>query len=98
MTLTISYPWIVRSYLGQSNNFSAWSMTRHALVMGFLFVGSAYLGQRILLDNWITWIVCVSGTMGVIVPVLVWIGLSTDARHRLIKRFGMLLPRKSQRY
>jgi O-antigen/teichoic acid export membrane protein len=83
---TVSYPLLVNSYLGRPQRISFQALARPGFVMCLLFVGSGYLGQRLLSRNWFEWGVGIGVSLGLIVCVAILGGLSAEARGRLMRR------------
>lgn len=88
---TISYPFMVNYCLGRTQSVGPKSMMRSGLVMLLCFLGSAYMGQRLLAQSWITCIACVGGSLGVMTLLVPFTGLSTESRTLLNRRFRSIL-------
>jgi hypothetical protein len=90
---TVSYPLLANSCLGMPKRISFRYLLRPGLVMGLLFAGSGYLGQRLISHNWFEWVMGVGVSGGLIVFVAFAGGLSAEAREQLGRRLRtMWLP------
>ena len=90
MLLTISYPLIVNKHLEQHSRLSLKSLVRPGLTMILIFTGAGYLGERLLMDNWIIWLACAGSSFGIAMMLALFAGLSADTRRPLLKRLKMV--------
>jgi hypothetical protein len=60
---TIGYPVMVRGCLSRAPGLSLAWLARPLLIMGLLFAAAAYLGQYLLVDNWLSWTAAVVVTL-----------------------------------
>lgn len=90
LALTISYPLIISKSLGVSWKPRPGRSIRPALAMTALFVGSAYFGQRLLVENWVVWAICSGLTFCMVMGVAMIAGLNSELRASLKKRVLML--------
>jgi len=90
LVLTISYPAIIKSYLGIPRLLHPRIMIRLGLAMGVLFACSGYLGQRLLAHHWIEWVVYVGFTFGLTLCIALITGMSADLRLSLFQRLKMI--------
>lgn len=86
LLLTIYYPILVNSYLGNSQRRRLGRNLQRLLSMGILFVGSAYLGERLQSHHWIEWVVGVVISFCLIFLIALLTGLKADERLPLLKR------------
>ena len=86
LLLTIYYPMLVNSYLGNPQRRSLGRNLQRWLSMGILFVGSACLGGRLQSERWIEWVVGVVISFGLIFLIALLTGLKADERLPLLKR------------
>jgi O-antigen/teichoic acid export membrane protein len=92
-TQSIWYPLVVRDCLGEATKaFPNW-LTRALVVMAALFAGSAYLGQRILLQHWSSWALAVVLTAGLAFAISLEWGLPADLRAAVKTRLIGLFQR-----
>jgi O-antigen/teichoic acid export membrane protein len=87
---TVSHPLIVKACFDKPERVSPKSLVRPAVVTALLFAVSAYLGQRLVTQNWIELIACVVATFVLVLGVAPLTGLSSDLRQALIRRFQMM--------
>lgn len=88
---SISYPFMLNSCLAKAKRPRATTVARSGLVMAIFFVGSAYLGQRLLAQSWLTCIACVGGTLVMMTLIVPLTGLPTESRTLLSRRFKLIL-------
>ena len=88
---TISYPFMVNYCLGRAQRARPKSIARSGLVMVLYFLGSAYMGQKLLAQSWIACIACVGGSLGIMTLIAPFTGLSTESRTLLNRRFRLIL-------
>lgn len=85
-TQTIGYPLLVRGLLGQSPDSSLSWLARPLLLMGLLFAGAAFLGERVLLNNWLGWIPAVVLTGALAFGIALRLGLPAELRSSVAQR------------
>ena len=86
LLLTIYYPILVNSYLGNPQRRRLGRNLQRWLSMGILFAGSAYLGERLDSAHWIEWVAGVVISFGLIFLIALLTGLRADERLPLLKR------------
>ena len=90
LALTVSYPFIINRYLGRTWRPKLAGAVRPGVIMALMFSGSAYLGQRLLVDNWAIWFICSALSFGVALGLALVTGLKAELRGLMIARFMML--------
>ena len=93
LTQSIAYPYLVHRCLGVTSRASLGSIARPLATMGVLFSAAAYLGDRILVQHWIPWVVAVVGTALLVFGLALAIGLPADARTAVLRRGRELVRR-----
>lgn len=65
MVLTVCFPLLVRGYLGDAARGSLVSVLRQGMVTAALFGLAAYLGEQVLIEQWLEWVpaACVTATL-----------------------------------
>jgi O-antigen/teichoic acid export membrane protein len=96
-TQTIWYPLVVSDCLGRTHQRSSRWLVRALAVMAVLFAGSAYLGERMVLQHWSLWAVAVLLTAFVSFAVALQWGLPGDLRAAVRNRLGGLVDRLGHR-
>jgi O-antigen/teichoic acid export membrane protein len=89
LSLTISYPFVINKRFGKRRLPNLSRAIRPALTMALMFGGCAYLGEKVLADNWVVWALSGGLTFLLALAVAVLVGLSRDVRGPLKKRLGM---------
>ena len=90
LSLTLSYPIVINKRFGRKRLPNLMSVVRPALTMVAMFGGSAYLSQKLLVDNWLVWSASAALTFCLALGLAALVGLSGDVRRPLQKRLGML--------
>ena len=90
LSLTISYPFVINKRFGQKRMPNLARAIRPALTMALMFAAAAYLGEKVLADNWVVWALSGGLTFLLALGIAVLAGLSRDVRSPLKKRLGML--------
>lgn len=90
MTLNITYPIIINKQLGRARRPQLGPAVRPAVAMILMFAGSAYLGQRLLVENWALWLIYSAASFCLVMGVALIAGLSSTMRKSLKMRFMML--------
>ena len=85
-TQSIGYPLLVRSCLGQNPQLSLVWLARPLFIMGLLFAGATYLGQRILVQQWLSWVSAVALTLILAGVMAIRVGLPVDLRSAVVRR------------
>ncbi len=85
-TQSVGYPLLVRGCLGQVGETSLGWITRPLVIMALLFAASAYLGQRFLLDHWVSWAAAVTLTLLTTTALALMAGLPAELRVRVSAR------------
>jgi O-antigen/teichoic acid export membrane protein len=90
LALTISYPFVINRYIGRKWD-PKWSRgIRPAFTMVLMFGVAAWLGQILLVNNWIVWAICSGLTFAISAGVALTVGLDRELKAALIQRFSML--------
>jgi O-antigen/teichoic acid export membrane protein len=92
-TQTIWYPLVVSDCLGGEPRLSHQWLIRALAVMSLLFAGSAYLGERILLQHWSGWVLAVLLTAALAFAIGLEWGLPADLRAAVRTRLTGLFQR-----
>jgi len=87
---TIAYPLLVASCLRRPRSLALTHAVRPLAVMALAFAGAAYLGQRVLVHDWLTWFAGIAMTAVVAAGVTLVTGLSADARRPVLRRCAAL--------
>jgi O-antigen/teichoic acid export membrane protein len=90
---TIGYPLLVRDCLRHSPGLSMFWLARPLTVMSLLFIGSTYLGQQVLLQHWLTWLVAVVATLVLAFAVALAVGLPGSLRTAVTQRMLQMTRR-----
>jgi hypothetical protein len=77
---SVGYPLLVRGCLGPRPELSLAWLTRPFMVMGLLFAGAAYLGDRILMQHWLSWAAAVALTFALSAAIALMLGLPPELR------------------
>jgi hypothetical protein len=93
LTQSIAYPYLVHRCLGVTSRASLGSIARPIATMAVLFTAAAYLGDRILVQHWIPWVVGVVATALLVFGLALAIGLPADARSAVLRRGRELVRR-----
>jgi len=93
LTQSIAYPYLVHRCLGVTSRASLGSIARPLATMAVLFTAAAYLGDRILVQHWIPWVVGVVVTALLVLGLALAIGLPADARTAVLRRGRELVRR-----
>jgi O-antigen/teichoic acid export membrane protein len=86
LPLTIAYPLLVASLLGQPRALSFKSIGRQLTVTTCVFAGAAYLGQHVLAQHWLEWLAAAAFTLALVLGTALLTGLSAEARRSVLKR------------
>jgi O-antigen/teichoic acid export membrane protein len=90
---TIGYPLLVRDCLRQSPDLSMLWLARPLTVMSLLFIGSTHLGQQVLVQHWLTWLVAVVATLILAFTVALVLGLPASLRTAVTERILQMTRR-----
>jgi hypothetical protein len=85
-TQTLWYPVLVRSCLGNVPELSLRWLARPLLLLTIIFMGAAYLGQRLVVESWPVWAAGVAITLGLVVMLMLAAGLPLDLRNVVLSR------------
>jgi O-antigen/teichoic acid export membrane protein len=96
-TQTVWYPILVSGCFKGVPELSGRWLIRPLLLMGALFAGGAYLGQHLLLRNWLAWAVVVPLTAVVALAIALESGLPADVRSSVRARLVELIRRLARR-
>ena len=77
---------LVRGCLGRVSETSLGWMARPLVVMSMFFAASAFLGQHLLLQHWLSWAVAVTMTLLATALLAVLAGLPAALRVRVTAR------------
>ncbi|HEY0079662.1 MAG TPA: oligosaccharide flippase family protein [Pyrinomonadaceae bacterium] len=97
MVLTVSYPFIINSFLGRPADRRLGEALRRALTTLSIYGASGYLGRLWLADNWLVWAACVGVSFAVSLGVASMAGLSTEMRRSLFLRLSMIRGLRASR-
>ena len=87
---TASYPFLVNSCLGKSQQFRLSWVVRPGLVTVLCFACSSYLGMQLMARNWLEGSLFVAASIALILGISFAIGLSADSRESIIRRFRQI--------
>jgi O-antigen/teichoic acid export membrane protein len=98
MVLTVWYPLLVRQYFGGLPRASErpWvrqGWLRQGIVMVGLFAPAVYLGERVLADNWLVWVLAAGTTATAALLACLLVGFSSAERARAVRRLQVLTTR-----
>src|SRR3989449_296810 len=93
LTQSIAYPHLVRRFLGVTSRASLRALVRPIAVLALLFAAAAYLGDRIVVRHWITWVAGVTVTALAAFALALVTGLPGDVRAAVLRR-GRELARR----
>ena len=79
-TQSVGYPLLVRGCLERSPELSLGWMARPLLVMGLLFTATAWLGNRLIMEHWLSWVAAVAVTLALSFGVALSLGLPSELR------------------
>jgi O-antigen/teichoic acid export membrane protein len=92
-TQMIWYPGLVRQCLGEVPELSLGWLARPLAVMGMLFVAAAYLGQHLVVENWLIWSAGVVLTLGLVLAIMLATSLPADLRGAVLIRMAEMAAR-----
>jgi O-antigen/teichoic acid export membrane protein len=92
-TQSIGYPLLVRGCLGREAELSLTWLARPLLVMSLLFALAAYLGERVLVQHWLGWLVAVALTLGLSFYVAFSIGVPAHLHSQVAGRMRHMVQR-----
>jgi hypothetical protein len=90
---TIGYPLLVRDCLRHSPGLSMFWLARPLAVMGLLFIGATYLGQLVLVQHWLVWLVAVTATLILAFTIGLGLGLPASLRTSVTERMLQMTRR-----
>jgi O-antigen/teichoic acid export membrane protein len=93
LTQSVGYPLLVRGCLGHDAGLSLAWLLRPLAVMAVLFASAGYLGQHLLVANWLAWAVAVVLTLATAFGVAVRVGLPRSLRSTVLARMAEMLRR-----
>jgi O-antigen/teichoic acid export membrane protein len=92
-TQTIGYPVMVRGCLARTPGLSLTWLARPLLVMALLFAGAAYLGQHLLMDDWLSWAAAVAVTLLLALTLALAFSLPRGLRTAVVARIAQMVRR-----
>lgn len=92
-TQSIGYPLLVRGCLQRSPGLSMVWLARPLAVMGLLFAGTAYLGQQVLIQDRLAWLVAVAATLILAFAIALGLGLPAGLRAAVMDRMLQMTRR-----
>jgi O-antigen/teichoic acid export membrane protein len=90
---SIGYPLMVRGCLGGASGLSLAWLARPLFVMGLLFAAATYLGQHLLVDNWLAWMAAVALTLLLALAVALSLSLPPALRTAVFARVAEMARR-----
>jgi O-antigen/teichoic acid export membrane protein len=90
LVLTVAYPFIVNSHLGNDHRLSLRKRVRPVLTMCLMFAASSYFGQELLAGNWLEWLLSIFVSFGLALCVAMFVGLRAELREPVTRRLMML--------
>jgi O-antigen/teichoic acid export membrane protein len=90
LALTISYPFVIHKHLGRSWQPGIGHAVRPAAAMLIMFTASAYLGEFLLVENWLVWFLCAAVSFSLALGLAVVAGLNAEVRGLLKVRVRLL--------
>ncbi len=90
---SIGYPLLVRGCLKQSPGLSMAWLIRPMAVMVVLFAAAAYLGQHVVIQDRLTWLGAVAGTLVVAFGLALGVGLPSSLRAPVMHRMRHMTRR-----
>ena len=98
-TQSVGYPMLVRVCLQRDAGLSLRWLTRPLLVMGLLFAAAAWLGNRVVVEHWLSWAAAVVLTLATSFALALSLGLPSELRAAVTgrmlemgRRFGRSRP------
>jgi O-antigen/teichoic acid export membrane protein len=92
-TQMIWYPELVRRCLGQVPELSLRWLARPVGTMGILFGLAAYLGQHLVVENWLIWAFGVVFTLALVLGIMLAASLPADLRAAVLARMADMAGR-----
>jgi O-antigen/teichoic acid export membrane protein len=83
---SVGYPVLVAGCLERSKELSLGWLLRPALVMAVLFAAMSYLGEQLLLQNWLSWAAAVALTLLASTALALTAGLPPELRSVVARR------------
>jgi O-antigen/teichoic acid export membrane protein len=83
---TLAYPWLVASSLRRERAIALTRAVRQLGVMALIFVGAAWLGQRVTAPHWLEWAAASAVTAAVVFGLALVLGLPAHVRHAVVRR------------
>ncbi|HWN19334.1 MAG TPA: hypothetical protein VNO19_10510 [Gemmatimonadales bacterium] len=90
---SIGYPLLVRECLKQSPGLSMIWLVRPLAVMGLLFTAATYLGQQVVIQDRLIWLVAVAGTLTAVFALALGLGLPASLRAPVMERMRHMTRR-----
>ncbi len=88
--LTVSYPFVINRYLERKWDRKIRRAIRPAATMLIMFALSAYLGQRLLVNNWFVWLLCSGVTFAIAAGLAITVGLDARLKSAMKLRVSLL--------
>jgi hypothetical protein len=92
LILSVGYPLIVGRFLGNSMYSQLRGILRPALVTLLLFVSFYILGNYLAVDTWLTLVLSIGLTVGILFLFTFYFGMTGDQRKGLFTRIRKMLP------
>jgi O-antigen/teichoic acid export membrane protein len=92
-TQMIWYPELVQQCLGRVPELSTRWLARPLAITGLLFIAAAYLGQQLVVENWLIWFLGVVLTLCLVLAIMLAAGLPADLRGSVLTRMGEMASR-----
>jgi O-antigen/teichoic acid export membrane protein len=92
-TQMVWYPELVRQCLGRVPQLSLRWLARPLAIMGILFAAAAYLGQDLLVESWLIWLLGVVVTLALVLAIMLAAGLPADLRRAVFTRMAEMASR-----
>jgi O-antigen/teichoic acid export membrane protein len=94
LILSIAYPLIVGRFFGVSVSSQFSGLLRPALVTILLFGSLTILGERVAVNTWLSLILAVGLTVGLLSLLTLYFGVTREQRRGLLDRIRKVLPNK----
>jgi O-antigen/teichoic acid export membrane protein len=92
-TQMVWYPGLVRECLARVPELSLGWLARPLMIMSSVFVAAAYLGQNLVVENWLAWSLGVTMTPVLVLAIMLTAGLPADLRGAVVTRAAEMAGR-----